>query len=103
MTLWIAALMLIASVALFVAAPFAEVFAARADAATDDAETARLEHQRGLALAAIRELEFDFATGKLAEAEFRALREKLEARALDALAALARRPGRRPVQAPAEP
>ena len=90
MTIWIAALMLIGSVALFVAAPLTEFFAAHAGAPDEDAESIRLEHQRGLATAAIRELEFDYATGKIAEGEFRALRERLEARALEAMAALDR-------------
>jgi len=98
-TIWITALMLIGSVALFVAAPLAEVFTTRKAAADDDAEAARLlEHQRGLATAAIRELEFDFATGKIAEADFRAIRERLEARALQAMAGLDQLRGNRPVR-----
>ena len=90
MTIWIAALMLIGSLALFVAAPLTEFFAANASVPDEDAEAIRLEHQRGLATAAIRELEFDYATGKIAESEFRALREQLEARALEAMAGLER-------------
>jgi cytochrome c-type biogenesis protein CcmH len=87
--IWIAALMLIGSAALFVAAPLTELFGTDGRAA-DDEEAARLEHQRSLATSAIRELEFDHATGKIAEAEFRALREELETRALEAMAALER-------------
>jgi hypothetical protein len=78
-------LLLTASVALFVAAPLTEVFAARRR--TTDA-TARLEHDRGLALAAIRELEFDHAMGKIADAEFQTLRARLEDRALTAMTAI---------------
>jgi hypothetical protein len=89
-TIWIAALMLIGSVALFVAAPLTEVFTARPRAADEDAEAARLEHQRGLATAAIRELEFDYATGKITEPDFRTMRQRLEARALEAMAGLDR-------------
>ena len=89
-TIWIAALMLVGAVALFVAAPLTEVFTARPRAADDDAEVVRLEHQRGLATAAIRELEFDYATGKIADADFRALRARLEERALEAMAGLDR-------------
>ena len=85
---WLAMLLLAASVALFVAAPLTEVFAARKRAGAA-AHTARLEHERGLALAAIRELEFDHAMGKIAEAEFQAMRARLEGRALTAMAALA--------------
>ena len=89
MNIWIAALMLIASVALFVAAPLTEVFTERK---TSDEESAalRYEHQRNLATSAIRELEFDYATGKMTEAEFRALRGALENRALAAMAELER-------------
>jgi len=89
-TIWIAALMLIGSVALFVAAPLTEVFTMRPHGNDQDAEAARLEHQRGLATAAIRELEFDYATGKIAEADFRALRARLEERALEAMVGLDR-------------
>ncbi len=89
MTIWIAALMLIASVALFVAAPLTEAFTERKNA-DDEAEALRFEHQRNLATAAIRELEFDYATGKMTETEFRALRSVLETRALAAMAALER-------------
>jgi cytochrome c-type biogenesis protein CcmH/NrfG len=84
-TIWLAILLLTASVALFVAAPLTEVFAARRE--TADA-TARFEHERGLALAAIRELEFDHAMGKIADSEFQTLRARLEDRALTAMMAL---------------
>lgn len=88
MTIWIAVLMLIGAVALFVAAPLTEVLAARQRRADANTEAARLEHQRGLATTAIRELEFDYATGKIAEPDFRAIRRRLEARALEAMAGL---------------
>jgi len=94
-TIWIAALMLIGSVALFVAAPLTEVFTTRRHAVDDDAEAARLEHQRSLATAAIRELEFDYATGKISEPDFRAIRRRLEERALEAMAGLDRLHGDR--------
>ncbi len=89
MTIWIAAVMLIASVALFVAAPLTEIFTERKPGA-DEAEALRFEHQRNLATSAIRELEFDYATGKMTEAEFRNLRNALEDRALTAMAELER-------------
>jgi hypothetical protein len=56
-----------------------------------DAETFRLEKEKELAYAAIKEAEFDFQMGKLSPEDYRALREKYEARALAALAALERR------------
>lgn len=91
---WLAMLLLGASVALFVAAPLTEIFAARRRP-EDSAARARLEHARGLALAALRELEFDHAMGKIAEAEFQAIRARLEARALAAMTELARTRERR--------
>jgi len=60
------------------------------------ADVARLEHERGLALAAIRELEFDHALGKIADADFQTMRSRLEARALTAMTALARPRNHRP-------
>jgi uncharacterized membrane protein len=102
LTIWIAALMLVVSVALFVTAPLTEVFATRRSSG-DEAEAASLEHQRELATAAIRELEFDYATGKIAEVEFRALRQRLEARALAAMAALEGLQKDRVARGPADP
>ena len=88
MALWLAMLLLAASVALFVAAPLTEVLTARKRLGAT-ADVARLEHERGLALAAIRELEFDHAMGKITDADFQTMRSRLEARALTAMAALA--------------
>ena len=89
MAIELAVLMLIAAVALFVAAPLTEGFAARQRTATADA-AAGLEHDRGLAMAGIRDLDFDHATGKVDEADFHALRNNLETRALGAMAGLDR-------------
>jgi cytochrome c-type biogenesis protein CcmH/NrfG len=86
--LWLAMLLLTASVALFVAAPLTEVLTARKRIGAT-ADVARLEHERGLALAAIRELEFDHAMGKIADADFQTMRSRLEGRALTAMSALA--------------
>jgi hypothetical protein len=96
-TIWLAALMLIGAVALFVAAPLTEVLAGRPLRTDAHIEGARLEHQRGLATAAIRELEFDYAMGKIAEPDFRAMRRRLEARALEAMAGLVKLHGNQPV------
>ena len=46
------------------------------------------------ALSAIKELEFDFATGKIAEDDYRMLRARYETKAVDALA---ERPAAQPV------
>jgi hypothetical protein len=96
MTLLVATLMLAASVALFVAAPLAD-FVARRSSEQAGPDTARLEHERNLAIAALRDLEFDHAMGKIADSEFRLLRTQLENRALATMAELA--PGGTPSRA----
>jgi NADH pyrophosphatase NudC (nudix superfamily) len=87
---WVAALMLVASVALFVAAPLTEVFSTRRRDNEDGADRAHLEHECGLATSAIRELDFDHAMGKIVDSEFQTLRSRLETRALAAMADLER-------------
>ncbi|HZP44273.1 MAG TPA: hypothetical protein VFB15_01370 [Candidatus Binataceae bacterium] len=87
---WIAALMLMIAVALFVAAPLAEGFAIRPQSRSREAEIAQLEHEHRLALAAIREIDFDHAMGKISDSEYQMLRHRFETRALTAMAALAR-------------
>jgi photosystem II stability/assembly factor-like uncharacterized protein len=47
-----------------------------------------LQEEREAALEALRELDFDYALGKLAESDYRALRARLELRALTVLKAL---------------
>jgi cytochrome c-type biogenesis protein CcmI len=87
-TLWIALLMLTAAVALFVAAPLTEGLAVRRREAEGKDRTADLQHDRTLAVAAIRELEFDHEMGKIDDADFALIRASLEARALDAMQGL---------------
>ncbi len=89
MSFYLAAIMIVAAVALFVAAPLVEGVRSRRRAAPPgDAE--RFEHQRALALQGLRELEFDHEMGKLDEADYAALKGTLENRALAAMAALDR-------------
>jgi hypothetical protein len=88
--LYLAALLIVASVALFVAAPLGGGLLATRRAGRDAAEAERLEHERALAMQGLRELEFDREMGKLSEADYAALREGLMARALGASAALER-------------
>jgi cytochrome c-type biogenesis protein CcmI len=90
---WIAAIMLVAAVALFVAAPLTEGFFRRRGATLNDLERDHLEHDRGLAVQGLRELEFDHEMGKLDEADYQSLRKKLEARALAAMSAIERTRG----------
>ena len=88
--LYLAAVLIVASVALFVAAPLGGGLLATRRAGRDAAEAERLEHERALAMQGLRELEFDREMGKLSEADYAALREGLMARALGASAALER-------------
>lgn len=83
----LAAVLIVIGVSLFVAAPLFE--AARRDrAAGPDLELARLEHERALAVAALRELEFDREMRKLSEEDCAELKSGLETRALRAMAAI---------------
>ena len=85
---YLAATMIVAGVALFVAAPLAGgLFAIRRNSASDP-ELERLEHQRAFAVQGLRELEFDREMGKLSDPDYETLRAGLENRALDAMTAL---------------
>ena len=87
--LYLAALLIVASVALFVAAPLdGGLLTSRR--IRDAAEAERLEHELGLAMQGLRELDFDREMGKLSDADCKALRERLMARALGAAGALER-------------
>ncbi|MGH7914547.1 MAG: hypothetical protein ACREPW_07860 [Candidatus Binataceae bacterium] len=88
--LYLAAVLIVASVALFVAAPLGGGVLAARRAGRDQAEAERLEHERALAMQGLRELEFDREMGKLSETDNAALREGLMTRALTASAALER-------------
>ena len=88
--LYLAAVLIVASVALFVAAPLGGGLLAARRAGRDAAEAERLEHERALAMQGLRELEFDREMGKLSATDYAALREGLMARALGASAALER-------------
>ena len=85
--LYAAAMMIVASAALFVASPLAGgLFRRRRIANEPDLE--RVEHERGLAVQGLRELEFDHEMGKLDNADYRELKATLEARALAAMGAI---------------
>jgi len=88
MAAYVAALLIVAAVALFVAAPLTEGFLRRKRSA--NLELARIEHERELALQGLRELEFDHEMGKLDEADYHNLKSGLESRALEAMRALER-------------
>jgi cytochrome c-type biogenesis protein CcmI len=82
--IWIAAILLISAVALFIAAPLTEPGSNRASPRSR-AEAERREHEHALAVQALRELEFDHAMGKLDVDDYRELWHKLELRALSAM------------------
>ncbi len=88
MLLYLAGLAVVAAVAFLVAAPLLRGRVEASPAPPADPERYRLEKEKELAYAAIKEAEFDFQMGKLSAEDYAALREKYEARALRALAAL---------------
>lgn len=91
MILYVAGLALIAAVAWTVSRPF---FAAPRHTARParprDADAERWRRRRDEALAAIRDADFDYQTGKLADGDYREIRARLDRRALEALDALER-------------
>ena len=84
----LAAALIVAGVALFVAAPLGNgLIGARAKTA-DELDAERSRHQHELAMQGLNELEFDREMGKLSDADYAAMRTALEDRALTAMAAL---------------
>lgn len=88
---YVAGLLIIVAVAVSIAAPLLWPRAVVAAGASGDPERYRLEKEKELAYAAIKEADFDFEMGKLSPEDHALLREKYEARAFAALAALERR------------
>ena len=84
MVIWMAATMLIIAVALFVAAPLTDYVLGRHSAALPP-EPEGPARERALAVQALRELEFDYAMGKLDTDDYNALKRKLENRAIAAM------------------
>ena len=90
MAIYIAAILIVAAVALFVAAPLSGGFLRRRRSTSRELDFERLEHERGLAVQGLRELEFDHEMGKLEEIDYRNLKRSLEDRALSAMTAIER-------------
>ncbi len=84
----VAAILIIAGVALFVAAPLGIGLVAVREPTTSEIDMRRLEHERALAVQGLRELEFDREMGKLSDADYRAMHDGLENRALTAMTAI---------------
>ncbi len=84
----LAAALIVAGVALFVAAPLGiGLTGARAKSASE-LQAERHEHERALAVQGLRELEFDREMGKLSDADYESMHKALEDRALTAMAAV---------------
>lgn len=88
MAFYIAAFLIIAGVALFVAAPLSGGLRARAQRTREELELDHSEHEHALAVQGLRELEFDREMGKLSDADYESLRSALEGRALQAMTAI---------------
>lgn len=85
---YVAAVMIVAAIALFVAAPLTEGVRCRRRIDADAPEIERIDHEWALAMQGLRELEFDHAMGKVDAADYQNLRATLENRALAAMTAL---------------
>ena len=88
MTFYVAAVLIIAGVALFVAAPLSGGLRGSAKRSREEIEIDHWEHEHALAVQGLRELEFDREMGKLADADYESLRASLQSRALQAMAAV---------------
>jgi hypothetical protein len=82
------AALLAAVLVLWAARPFLSSRAGEEPAPDEDAERIRLLEERDRALAALKELEFDHRTGKVADADYRRLVPALRSDAASALRAL---------------
>ncbi|SRR6266404_6789393 len=86
--LYLTGLLFISAIASFVASPFFTPEEAQEAEPEPDMVFTRWEKQKTEAYAAIKEADFDLQMGKLTQEDYLALREKYEARALEALAQL---------------
>lgn len=77
------ALVLVVAVVSFILHPL--VAGRRAPMERSDDETTEAEAQRRVKLMALRDVEYDFATGKLDDRDYRSLKRELSAEALEAL------------------
>ena len=84
----LAAALIVTGVALFVAAPLGIGLVGARAKSPDELKTDRYEHDRALAVQALRELEFDREMGKLSDADYESMHKALEDRALTAMAAI---------------
>jgi hypothetical protein len=87
---YIAAFLIVAGVALFVAAPLSGGLGRRANRSREEQELDHWLHQHALAVQGLRELEFDREMDKLSDGDYQSLRASLEGRALQAMSAIER-------------
>jgi cytochrome c-type biogenesis protein CcmI len=83
MSVIIGAVLLVAAVVLYVLQPM--LSGQRASLHLELDEPTEAESRRRVTLLALRDVEYDYATGKLNEADYRSLKRELAAEALDAL------------------
>jgi len=89
MVFYFAAVLIVAGIALYVAAPLAGGITSGAQTEKKSAaEIAALRREHALAVQGLRELEFDREMGKLSDADYNSLRLALENRALAAMSSL---------------
>jgi hypothetical protein len=98
-----AASLIVAGVALFVAAPLGIGLIGERRRSPNELQLIQKEHDRGLAVQGLRELEFDREMGKLSDADYESMRARLEDRALAAMTSIdkLRAEIRKPALAPA--
>jgi cytochrome c-type biogenesis protein CcmI len=84
----LAAALIVAGVALFVAAPLGIGLVGARAKSVAELQAERHEHERALAVQGLRELEFDREMGKLSDADYESMHKALEDRALTAMAAV---------------
>ena len=89
MVFYVATLLIVTGVALYVASPLMSgAPRLRRSKDPDELVTEHWEHEHALAVQGLRELEFDREMGKLADADYQSLRAALETRALESMTAL---------------
>jgi cytochrome c-type biogenesis protein CcmI len=84
----LAAALIVAGVALFVAAPLGIGRVGARAKSVGELQAERHEHERALAVQGLRELEFDREMGKLSDADYDSMHKALEDRALTAMTAI---------------
>jgi len=85
---YIAAVLIVAGVALFVAAPLSGGLRQRARRTREEMAREHWEHEHALSVQGLRDLEFDREMGKLSDADYQSLRASLQGRALQAMSAI---------------